>query len=222
MQEEIAKQIASSSVNFLAGGGIKWFNHRSDSVDLFPQLIENGFIIDTVGFSKNHDQKNKYAYLFAQDGMPRMLDGRGDFLPEATKEAVNFLSQNEKGFFLMVEGSQIDWGGHANNTEYLTSELLDFQKAIKAALEFAEKDGNTLVIVTADHETGGFTLSSTPKQMEGGMVGSDYNIITPTFSTSGHSATLIPVFSFGPGSESFSGVYENTMIFDKMLEAAGW
>ncbi|MDH5598747.1 MAG: alkaline phosphatase, partial [Cyclobacteriaceae bacterium] len=165
---------------------------------------------------------SRYAYFLAPDGMPRMLDGRGDFLPDATNQALKYLSQNEKGFFLMVEGSQIDWGGHANDSEYLTTEMLDFQKAIKVALEFAEKEGNTLVIVTADHETGGFTLSSTPTQMEGGMVGSDYDKITPTFSTSGHSATLIPVFSFGPGSEDFGGVYENTKIFDKMRKATGW
>lgn len=123
---------------------------------------------------------------------------------------------------MMVEGSQVDWGGHANDADYLISELIDFDEAIGKALDFAEKNGNTLVIVTADHETGGFTLSSTPKEREDGTSYSDYSKVSGTFSTDGHSATLIPVFAYGPGAEAFSGVYENTEIFHKILEATNW
>ena len=122
----------------------------------------------------------------------------------------------------MVEGSQIDWGGHENNSEYLISELIDFDQAIGVGLDFAEKDQNTLVIVTADHETGGFTLSARIIQSaDTSMMGmeSDYDSISPTFSTGGHSATLIPVFAWGPGSDEFSGIYQNTAIFDKMMSA---
>ena len=107
----------------------------------------------------------------------------------------------------MVEGSQIDWGGHANEAGYLISELIDFDKAIGTALDFAEKNGETLVIVTADHETGGFTLSSDKR---------NYNKILPSFSTDGHSATMVPVFAKGPGANIFSGIYENTQIYHKM------
>lgn len=110
----------------------------------------------------------------------------------------------------MVEGSQIDWGGHANDEEYLVSELLDFDKAIGVALDFANEDRETLVIVTADHETGGFTLADKDD---------NYNEIKGKFSTGGHSATLIPVFADGPSSELFRGIYENTEIFDKMMKA---
>ena len=150
--------------------------------------------------------------------------GRGDFLPRATELGIQFLNKDvdNPNFFMMVEGSQIDWGGHANDAEYLISELIDFDDAIGKALDFAEKDGNTLVIVTGDHETGGFTLSATPKKTEDGQSYSDYNEISGTFSTNGHSATLIPVFAYGPGSEAFSGVYENTEIFHKILEATNW
>lgn len=110
----------------------------------------------------------------------------------------------------MVEGSQIDWGGHDNDAEYLIEELLDFDKAIGVALDFAKKDGETLVIVVADHETGGFTLSAD---------GNNYNKIKPTFTTTGHSATMVPVFAEGPGSQLFNGIYENTEVYFKMMEA---
>ena len=89
----------------------------------------------------------------------------------------------------------------------------DFDKAIGSVLDYAEKDGNTLVIVTADHETGGFTLGA--KGRNG--YDSDYSVIQPTFGTTNHSATLVPVFAFGPGAEIFTGIYENTEIFHKLV-----
>ena len=116
----------------------------------------------------------------------------------------------------MVEGSQIDWAAHDHDDERLIEEMLDFEKAIVLALEFAEKDGNTLVVVTADHETGGFTLSASTNEDTGG---SDYRKIGPTFATGGHSTTLIPIFAYGPGSSAFKGIYQNTEIFHKMKAA---
>ena len=83
-------------------------------------------------------------------------------------------------------------------------------------------DGNTLVIVTSDHETGGFTLSAKKKKREDGSEYSDYSEAGMTFSNGGHSAALIPVFAFGPGSEEFMGVYENNDIFDKILKVTKW
>ncbi|MFT6687827.1 MAG: alkaline phosphatase, partial [Saprospiraceae bacterium] len=167
----------------------------------------------TKGFDVITDQlpttvsDKKQAILLAKDEMPKMLDGRGDFLPNATKLALDALSKNEEGFFLMVEGSQIDWGGHANDADYLISELIDFDNAMGVALDFAKQNGETLVIVTADHETGGFTLASDED---------DYNKIKPVFSTGGHSATMVPVFAKGPSENVFGGIYENTEIYTKM------
>jgi alkaline phosphatase len=118
------------------------------------------------------------------------------------------LGDNRKGFFLMVEGSQIDWGGHSNDANYVISEVIDMDKAIGVALEFAERHGNTLVLVTADHETGG-------------MVVANGNIPEGTaeikFSTTDHTGTMVPVFASGRGAEKFTGVYENTDIFFKIL-----
>jgi alkaline phosphatase len=112
--------------------------------------------------------------------------------------------------FLMIEGAQIDWGGHANDTKYIVDEMIDFDNAIGKVLEFAKKDGNTLVIVTADHETGGFTINK--GSTETGMV-------EGKFTTGSHTGVMIPVFAYGPGSEAFGGFYENNEIFHKMMKA---
>ena len=107
-----------------------------------------------------------------------------------------------------MEGSQIDWAGHSNEAEYLITEQLDFDKTVGLALDFAERQGETLVIVTADHETGGFTLAAKS---------GDYGTIEPSFSTKSHSATMIPVFAKGPGASLFNGISENTEIYNKMM-----
>ena len=113
-------------------------------------------------------------------------------------------------------------GGHDNDAKYLISELIDFDETIGAVLDFAEKDGETLVIVTSDHETGGFTLGGKKIKDADGNIDEDYNTIAPSFSTGGHSATLIPVFAFGPGAEEFSGVFDNTEIFHKIIKLTSW
>lgn len=225
MHEAIAADLAASEVDFFAGGGIKFFARRADGLDYLARLAEAGFAVDTTALPAGADALEtgkKYGYLLSDDGLPRMLDGRGDFLPQATQLALDFLARDDAGFFLMVEGSQIDWGGHANEADYLISEQLDFDRTVGRALDFAERQGNTLVVVTADHETGGFTLSSSLVELENGRTTTSYNRLSGTFSTGGHSATLIPVFAYGPGAERFAGVYENTAIYDKILEVTGW
>lgn len=100
----------------------------------------------------------------------------------------------------------------------MISETLDFDKMLGLVLDFAQKDSNTLVIVTADHETGGFTLAAKEKKVPFQGTQRDYKEIGPRFSTGGHSAAMVPVLAFGPGSESFSGIYQNTEIHAKLLE----
>jgi alkaline phosphatase len=219
MEEVIAAQLLISQIDFFAGGGLQYFTLRRDSMNMLPVAARNGFIIDTTDLAKpgTLDPGKKYGFLLAKGGMPQMNRGRGDFLPSATALAIEQLSHNEKGFFLMVEGSQIDWAGHDNDNEYMIAEVLDFEKTIEVALDFAEKDGNTLVVVTADHETGGFTLSASHDSQTGRE---DYREIEPTYATGGHSATLIPVFAFGPGSEEFNGIYQNSDLFKKMVKLA--
>jgi alkaline phosphatase len=211
MEQEIAAQMPSSDIDFFAGGGTGFFTDslRDDKKNVLGELEANGFEVNTKRLERRHDPTKKYAYLLGDPALPAMTQGRGDFLSKATEEALDYLSSSSENFFLMVEGSMIDWGGHANDTEYLVTEMIDFDDAIGVALDYAEKEGNTLVIVTADHETGGFTLSN----------GVNYDEIKGTFSTGGHSTALIPVAAYGPGSELFRGVYENTGIFHKMMTA---
>ncbi len=209
MEREIAAQLVSSSIDFFAGGGMDFFDGSVGNKNTVESLFNYDFkgLNDTLE-SVTIVEDNKYGFLLAGGGMPRMVDGRGDFLPKYTEAALEYFSMSKNSFFLMVEGSQIDWGGHANDEEYLVSELIDFDNTLGIVLDFAERDGNTLVVVTADHETGGYTLSA----------GETYEEIKGTFSTGGHSATLIPVLAYGPGAELFNGIYENTEIFHKMME----
>ena len=208
-EELIASQMPASAIDFFAGGGRQFFSARADGKNYLDSLAANNFSVDTTALKSNlnFDNKTRHAFLLAANAMPPAVE-RVNFLPDATAAAMEFLNQDKDGFFLMVESSQIDWAGHRNDAEYLIAEMLDFDKTIGLALDFARKDGETLVLVTADHETGGFTLSAA----EG-----DYNALSPTFSTGGHSATLIPVFAFGPGAEMFAGVYQNTDIYHKLM-----
>jgi alkaline phosphatase len=113
----------------------------------------------------------------------------------------------------MVEGSQIDWGGHANDIQYLASEMVDFDRAIGIAMDFAVRDGETLVIVTADHETGGL-----------GLNGGDLHTgdIKARFTGTDHTGVMVPVFAYGPFSDKFRGFQENTDLFKKMMIAFGF
>lgn len=223
-EEEIAMDLLSSDIDFIAGGGIKFFKRRTDGRNLFTDMKQKGFSIDTTALSNLQSirSNNKMAFFLADNHLPPAAKGRGNFLPEATELGIQFLSKDNANFFMMVEGSQVDWGGHDNDGSYLVSELIDLDDAIGKALDYAERDGNTLVVVTADHETGGFTLSAKKKQSADGKEYSDYSEVGMSFSTTGHSATLIPVFAYGPGAEEFAGIYENNEIFHKIMKVTKW
>ena len=110
---------------------------------------------------------------------------------------------------MVVEGAQIDWGGHDNDSDYIISELLDFDKSIKAALNFAKNNNETLIIVTADHETGGYGITGKSDKT---------NKLITGFLNDDHTATMVPVFSYGPGSSNFKGIFDNTEIYHKIKE----
>ena len=210
MHEDIAADLVASSVDIFAGGGLQFFADRDDGEDYVRKLEEKGFVIDTESLELGSELSSdkRYGFLLAPDEMPSILEGRGPFLPDATTLALEYLSKKQNGFFMMIEGSQIDWGGHANDDAYIKTEMIDFNEVVGRVLDFADENGETLVIVTADHETGGYALAS----------GDSYTSIIGTFSTGGHTATLIPVYAFGPGAETFAGIYDNTGIFDKMKD----
>ncbi len=212
-ENEIARQLADSELTYFAGGGGRYFDFSDRD-----ELKARGFSLFTDSLQPFEGVKDvtRLGFFMDEGSLPRMDEGRGNYLRNASNLAMQYLSQNEKGFFLMIEGSQIDWAGHANNSNVLIAEVLDFDEVVGAALDFAEKDGNTLVIVTADHETGGYTLAPGEKEVPFQGKQPDYNSINPKFSTGGHTAALVPVLAYGPGAEEFSGIYPNIRIHEKI------
>lgn len=211
--QRIAADIVRSGVDVFIGGGRNHFTRRFDKLNLEDELRERNYtVIDTLDALENAGG-NKIAGLLYAESPPGIMEGRGNMLSIATQKAIHVLSGLDKGFFLMVEGSQIDWGNHSENILYQTEETLDFDRAIGEVLEFAVQDGSTLVIVTADHETGGLAIKD--GNLRKGIVYGDYT-------TSHHTGVMVPVYAFGPSSELFSGIYDNTDIFNKMMEAYGW
>ncbi|MDX8338569.1 alkaline phosphatase [Draconibacterium sp. IB214405] len=206
MYEEIAADFLETDIDVFIGGGISHFIARKDGRNLMTELKDKGYTVESDINKISEVKSGKLAGLTAQVHNPRMSE-RGNMLPVATTTALDILDNNKKGFFLMVEGSQIDWGGHASSTVYVVEDMLDFDQTIGKALEFAAKDGETLVLVTADHETGGMAL--TGGDMSTGMVKAD-------FPTTDHTAVMVPVFAYGPGAEEFIGIMENTDIHNKM------
>jgi len=204
--EEIAVDYLKVPVDVVIGGGIKHFAARKDYRNLENELIQNGYQVYRSLVEINAD---KYYILTDSVHPPSMIKNRGNFLPKATQLAISTLSKNESGFFMMVEGSQIDWAGHDNDSAYLVQETIDFDEAVGEALKFAIQDNNTLVIVTADHETGGLTLSGSYKSA----------VLQPKlkFTSDDHTAVMVPVMAFGPGAESFKGFYDNVDLFQKIM-----
>jgi alkaline phosphatase len=197
-EDAIAKDFLTSPVNIMIGGGATHFNTYVD------QIKERGY-----GFSSHFNDidtiQSKKWLMLTPEAELSMLNGRGEFLTRSLQKTMQTLGNN---FFIMAEGAQIDYGGHANNLSYVVTEMMDFDKAIGAAMQFADEDGHTLVIVTADHETGGLSL------LDGDI---SKGHADGNFSSNDHSAVMVPVFAYGPHSLEFRGVYENTEIFEKII-----
>ncbi|MFT3752125.1 MAG: alkaline phosphatase [Paludibacter sp.] len=206
MYYEIAADYLKTDIDVFIGGGRKYFEDREDGRNLTNELKAKGYQIAYKLADVKSAKTGKLAGLLYDDQNPNMPE-RGAMLPDATMAAINILDDNKKGFFLMVEGSQIDWAGHDNNARQVVKEMLDFDQTIGRVLDFAKKDGNTLVIITADHETGGLTLPS-------GKFGSDD--MKAIFTTKDHTGVPVPVFAYGPGAENFTGFMENTSFKAKL------
>ncbi len=208
--EDIAMQLAEAdNINLAIGGGRKHFEQRKDSLNLFERMEnELGWkVYDTLA---GIDVTCKKYAVIADDGHMPPAAERGDFLPRAVKTALKTLDGAENGFFLMVEGSQIDFACHANDSAWMVDELVDFSYAIQVALNYAEEHGNTLVVVTADHETGGLTLPDPQGK---------YTNVIFDYSTRSHTCLPVMVYAYGPGAEQFTGWMQNTAIKGKILNA---
>lgn len=203
--DDIAVQMTSSGLYFLSGGGTRYWSGRKDGVDLVGQAEAKGYkYVETKEDMMAVEEGPVIALMDEYELLPAL--DRGDILPSAVAKALQLLD-NKKGFFLMIEGSMIDDGGHDNKAGKTMEEIFDFDRTLGLVLEWAEKDGETLVIVTADHATGGMTLL-------GGSI--DEKKIRVNYSTTGHNGVALPVFAWGPHSEDFVGIYENAELSDRI------
>jgi len=208
-KREIAEQFLDIDIDVVIGGGAKYFlpadlrHSDEEEMNLAEELKSKGynFYYDFDGLSKSVSSDKVFA-LLDNEGLPKASD-RDYSLGDLTSHALEHLSTNEKGFLLMVEGAHIDWAGHDENADYLLSEMDDFSTVLKVAIDFAEKEGNTLVIATADHETGGMAIT------DGSFDGENLKI---EFLNSHHTAGFVGVFAYGPGEKLFGGIYENYLI----------
>lgn len=205
-EQELIGDYPTSGLDYAFGGGAKYFTNRADGRDIFKELEANGYHV-----SRTWDDlaawKSGKVFAVPYDVDTPLPDERGDLLARASLKGIELLNQNRNGFFMMVEGSQLDDYGHFNQLDLLMKETLDFDQTIGKMMKWAAQDGETLVVVTADHETGGLTLVDGNK---------DEGKVTCCFSTKSHSGVMVPVYAFGPGSEQFSGIMENTDIFKKI------
>lgn len=217
LYEEIASDFLNTEIDFIVGGGKRYFDRRDiDERDLYSELVKKGYYVSDYSEQELYRvvaNTSKNFVYFTADQHPLPVTAGRDYLSFASQLAVKFLSQrSNKGFFLMVEGSQIDWGGHANDGKWVIRETLDFDRAVGYLFNYAKKHGDTLIIVTADHETGGMALNP----------GSKMGKVKSAFTTNDHTATLVPVFAYGPSAKLFSGIYDNTEIHTKMRRAFGF
>jgi alkaline phosphatase len=209
--EAIAADFLKTDIDVFIGGGYKNFTQREDGRDLTIDLVKDGYqVLQTM--EEIAAVKSGKLAGFTAFGQNKPYPVRPMDLPVSTETALNILSNNKKGFFLMVEGSQIDWASHKNNTIYEVQEMLDFDRAIGKALEFAANDGNTLIIVTADHETGGLAMASGDMQ-KGSLNG--------IYATGNHTGVIVPIFSYGPGADEFTGIMDNTDIAKNIITLLG-
>ncbi|GAA4778798.1 hypothetical protein GCM10023231_01710 [Olivibacter ginsenosidimutans] len=207
--EAIAQDLLQSPIAFIGGTQPGFFHDSQKRRSYFQQLRAKGFSVLEDVMQINTQKK---IALFLPDSVTRPVkEGRGNVLQRMVSESIVRL-KSPNGFFLMAEGAQIDYGGHANDLPYVITETLDFDQAVGEALRFADQDGNTLVIVTADHETGGLSLLDVDEQQ---------GYVEGNFSTNDHTNLMVPVLAYGPGAEKFIGIYKNTALFDKILTAVG-
>lgn len=214
MFDTISLQMSQCSHSVMIGGDRGKFRpeNRKDGKSPIDTLVKRGYDVVYTIEDMQKSTSDKLCALVFEEHYPAGALERGDMLTQGVKKALAMLDRNPKGFALMIEGSQIDWACHNNDSAYLVAEMNDFDQMLKAVLDFAEHDGNTLVVVTADHETGGLTLL-------GGDIEGRSNRFT--FSTDYHSGVMVPVFSYGPGADYFTGIQQNVDIAKKILYLLG-
>ena len=248
---EIASEIPASEFEFFAGGGaIESTGDDEDRVSVYEAIEKGGYVIaegmDDFAAKKDGAQK---MMLLQKDGrlrteLPYAIDMKEDDMTQAdlVRASIDFLYEEDgEGFFVMSEGGRIDWASHGNDTKAVILETLSLSDAVAEAVRFYnEHPDETLIVVTADHETGGLTLSwekgynlyfdkleeiSCSKDKVSEEERERMNEISHEthigWTTGDHSAANVPVFAIGAGSGLFSGRMDNTDIPKRICEAMG-
>ena len=203
--DQLTNYLLDGKLTLLAGGGMDVFTERKDKSEYLTKLKKIYRLTDDFEEINKDERK-----VICADGRMDLAATQGtlDLLARITKMGIDKVQKaNDKGFFLMVEGAKIDYAGHSNSLPGSIVEMLSFDMAIAEALKFADSNGETLVVVTADHETGGLTLIDGDREK---------GLITGYYVTDDHTPIMLPVFAYGPGSQEFMGIYKNTEIFHKM------
>jgi len=206
----ITRYLLEAKLTVLAGGGMDIFTNRKDGLT----LDDFGNYYQIVQDVERIDEEINAPVICADNLMDLAATQETiGLLADATRRTINkLINASDEGFFLMVEGAKIDYAGHANSLPGSVVEMLSFDMAVAEALKFADSNGETLVVVTADHETGGLTLIDGDRG-----TGS----ITAYYVTDDHTPTMLPVFAYGPGSREFGGVYNNTEIPNRIKKLLG-
>lgn len=198
----IASFLSKSAIDLAIGGGKRHFYHY------LSDLTRVGFEEVNSLESIERSVSSKLIY-FLGDGSPATIEsGRGPMLSKASLEAVSFLAKGNSPIFLMIEAAKIDSGGHANSSSTIVTELLDFDLAVGKMIRFADQHPGTLVLITADHETGGVSLP------QGNL---ERNEVELAYHSDDHTGILVPIFAYGTHSGEFRGVYDNTEVFKKLV-----
>lgn len=211
-QDDIAVQLVASKLSVAMGSGKQFFapevngeSGRKDGQDLLAKAKLDGFDVVLDAAAMESARANRLLGLFT-------FDSSGPALDAMTRKAVSILSTNQNGFFLMAESCLPDKGGHKNDVAVVMKGVADLDTALRSALDFAARNNDTLVLVTADHETGGLGVLDGKDQEFG---------FAPAWSAKGHTGNMVPVYAYGPGAEKFSGTLDNTHIPQIMAELWG-
>ena len=202
LQEQIALSYLEEYCDIALGGGAERFTSkgRKDKLNLIDSLAKRGYAVVYSQDELSKCESEKIFGLFAEGHLPE-ASKRGGVMQQYMLKALEQLDKNPNGFFMMLEGSRIDMEAHLNKYDAMVEETLDFDRCVAIALDFAKRKGNTLVVVTADHETGGLTLPAKGSKTK------------DKWTTLNHTGVPVPIYSFGPGAENFTRVMQNTDIF---------
>ncbi len=217
--EGIALGLLVADIDVVIGGGRKYLTLRADGRNLVAELEAKHYFVgesleDLDGVFAGH-----VMAIYPGAGLPLAMDGRpATYLADATSKALEILTTNSdgSGFFVMIEGSYIDSAGHDNNAEMLMGEMRDFDTAVGVAFDYADTHPETLVVVLADHETGGLTIPSGDSNFRLADQGIDFD-----WATRGHTGTMTPVFAYGAEAHRFGGIMDNTEVNHRMEQLLG-